>query len=395
MKRGLKYWIGRLHLWLGLSVGAVVLLVSMTGAIYVFSDEITAWRRADAIHHGEADIDSKRVLPLAEMERLVNDHTHEQYPVHWVNVPIDKSQCYVFNYYETDTTAWNYFNEYVIYRSVYINPFSGKILGDFDEKYDFFNLVKSLHFSMFLKAEWGTYVTGIPTLIFVFMLISGIVLWWPRSRAAFRQRTWFRWNNGTAWRRRNYDLHSILGFYASSLALVIATTGLFYAFLTVQALIYFVFSGGSTQYPDFDHIKTTAPIEQRSETTLDRIGQQVEQLHPDADMYFLDLGHDHLDHHEHPNYSVYVKQLSYSYHINHDLIFDDNSGELLHKRSHNEKNLGEKAVAANYDLHVGAILGLPTKFLALFLCLICASLPVTGFMMWWGRRNKQNTSGPD
>jgi uncharacterized iron-regulated membrane protein len=42
----------------------------------------------------------------------------------------------------------------------------------------------------------------------------------------------------------------------------------------------------------------------------------------------------------------------------------------------------------NYDIHTGAILGLPGKFLAFFASLICASLPVTGVYVWWGRKNK-------
>jgi uncharacterized iron-regulated membrane protein len=42
----------------------------------------------------------------------------------------------------------------------------------------------------------------------------------------------------------------------------------------------------------------------------------------------------------------------------------------------------------NYDIHVGAILGFPGKVLAFLASLIAASLPVTGFMIWWGRRKK-------
>jgi uncharacterized iron-regulated membrane protein len=45
-------------------------------------------------------------------------------------------------------------------------------------------------------------------------------------------------------------------------------------------------------------------------------------------------------------------------------------------------------VNANYDIHVGAILGLPTKIIAFIVSLICASLPVTGFMIWWGEERK-------
>jgi uncharacterized iron-regulated membrane protein len=43
----------------------------------------------------------------------------------------------------------------------------------------------------------------------------------------------------------------------------------------------------------------------------------------------------------------------------------------------------------NYDIHTGAIIGLPGKILAFFASLIVASLPITGFYIWWGRKQKQ------
>ncbi|MBZ4044583.1 PepSY domain-containing protein [Flavobacterium hibisci] len=43
----------------------------------------------------------------------------------------------------------------------------------------------------------------------------------------------------------------------------------------------------------------------------------------------------------------------------------------------------------NYDLHVGSILGFPGKVLAFIASLVSASLLVTGFLIWWGRKNKK------
>ncbi|WP_291139779.1 PepSY domain-containing protein, partial [Flavobacterium sp. UBA7663] len=43
----------------------------------------------------------------------------------------------------------------------------------------------------------------------------------------------------------------------------------------------------------------------------------------------------------------------------------------------------------NYDIHIGAIFGIWSKILALIISLVCASLPVTGFFIWWGKRNKK------
>lgn len=388
-KNTIKKLLGKLHLWLGLSVGFIVFIVSITGAIYAFQEEITNALRKDAIYNSETQIQEKSTLPIVELEKKVNEFTQEKYPIHWANIPINKQQNYVFYYYERNPDGWNYFNEYIIYKSVYINPFTGEIEGVFDEKNNFFNIIKFIHWSFLLKADWGTYIVGIPTLIFVIMLITGIILWWPKNKKARKQRFWFQWKNVKSWRRKNYDLHSILGFYASFIALLAAITGLFYAFVFVQQLMYFTFSGGETTYPDFAEFKTQTSIEQRTEHRLDKIAAKVEELYPTAYGYSVDLGHEHLDEHEHPNFSVFVKQLSYSYHKNHSVIFDENTGKLLHVHSHSDKNFGEKVIAANYDMHVGAILGIWGKILAFISSLICASLPITGFLVWWGRKNKK------
>jgi hypothetical protein len=54
-KNGFKYWIGRLHLWLGLSTGAIVCFLGITGALYVFENDITRIMRRDAIYPWRAE----------------------------------------------------------------------------------------------------------------------------------------------------------------------------------------------------------------------------------------------------------------------------------------------------------------------------------------------------
>lgn len=383
-----KKWTGKLHLWFGLSIGLIIFIVSITGTLFVFKDEVENFTRKDVIYHNEQNIAQKQILPIRVLEKAVDAQLKEKYKIHWVNIPIDKKMSYQFYWYEHNTEAWNYFDEFPIYKVAYVNPYTGKVLRTYDEKNGFFSIVKSIHWSFLLKQDWGKYVVGIPVIIFVIMLISGIILWWPKNKSARKQRFSFKWKNIKNWKRKNYDLHNILGFYSSIFALIFSITGLFYAFFVVQAMIYFVFSGGNTVYPDFSHITTKAPVEQRNETTLDKVIHTVQAKYPNSFGFAIDLGHPHMDDHEHPNFSVFVKHLSYSYHKNSSLIFDENSGELLHTYNHEDKNFGEKTVAANYDIHVGSILGLPTKIIAFIVSLICASLPVTGFLIWWGRRKK-------
>lgn len=384
-----KKWIGKLHLYFGLTIGILIVIISITGALYVFKEDIQYALRKDFIYHGEKNIDQKQILPISTLEKKIEQQVKVPYPIHWTEIPLDKSKSYKFYWYERNDKAWNYFEEFPIYQTAYVNPFTGKVLSVQDEKNGFFNIVKFIHWSFLLNSDWGKYVVGIPVLIFFFMIISGIILWWPKNRKASKQRIWFRWKNIKSWRRRNYDLHSILGFYSSLIALIVTITGLFYAFFFVQAILYFTFSGGSTSYPTFPEYKTTAPKEMRTHYTLDKIAKTVEAYYPKASAYTIDLGHMHIDDHEHENFTIYIRGLEDKYYLYSEMIFDENSGELLLNRPYKDRNMGEKYVAANYDIHVGAILGLPGKILALLSSLICASLPITGFLVYWGRRNKK------
>jgi hypothetical protein len=70
------------------------------------------------------------------------------------------------------------------------------------------------------------------------------------------------------------------------------------------------------------------------------------------------------------------------------VLFDRNSGNLLMKYGSDDVKGGEKLRSMNYDLHTGAFAGLPTKVFAFFIALICASLPVTGFIVWNNKRKK-------
>ncbi len=43
----------------------------------------------------------------------------------------------------------------------------------------------------------------------------------------------------------------------------------------------------------------------------------------------------------------------------------------------------------NYGIHTGTIFGWPTQVLATLACLVAASLPITGFLIWFPRWRRQ------
>src|SRR5690606_24542660 len=127
---------------------------------------------------------------------------------------------------------------------------SGEVLKVKDEFADFFRWVLDGHFYLWLPAEIGQPVVASFTLVFVFMLISGIVLWWPKKKKGLKKKLSIKWSGG--WRRKNYDLHSVLGFYICWLGLIFALTGLVWGFEWYRDGLYTLVSGGD-EFKEYTH----------------------------------------------------------------------------------------------------------------------------------------------
>lgn len=388
-----KKYILKAHLWLGLLSGIIVLIVSLSGAFFVFNEDITAALRKEHTFHGEKDIQHKKPIPIRELKDLVNAQLkNEIVKTEEVTIPIDPARSYQFSLLKVNRDGWNHFNTFIIYKNVYVNQYTGKVLEIYDVKNNPFFICMILHRSLLLSNKVGGTIVGVSTIIFVIMLVTGIILWWPKNKKMSKQRLWFRWEKVKGWRRKNYDVHNILGFYSSFLAIVVAITGIMYSFRITQLWLYALLNGFSSATPDYSQYKTTAPESVETTTTIDRIIEQVKTHYPKAYSFGIDL-EDHAEaDHQHNNLSIWIKEKEFTYAESSMMIFDEHSGKILFSRPHEDKPMAERATDATYDLHVGAFFGMPGKILAFIMSLFCASLPVTGFMIWWGRRNKKKTT---
>ncbi|MFC6095078.1 PepSY-associated TM helix domain-containing protein [Flavobacterium qiangtangense] len=378
-KKGFKHWIGKLHLWLGMASGLIVLILSVTGCIYVFSVEITEALRDDVMYVSEVKTEPIAVSKLwDDTQKKIGD----QFKISSVKVSKDPQKTYIFGCYKGNEDGITYFGSIDYYKSIYVNPYSGEILKIYDEEMDFFNIVKFIHWSLLISGDIGQQIVGWSTFIFVIMLITGIILWWPKNKAARKQRFKFQWKKTTQWKRKNYDIHNIFGFYIATIAIIIAFTGMVWAFTWFQGLVYVVGSGTMTP-PEI--------VEKKADKNLPKLLNAMETAlektkieYPDADAFSLAKPADSL-----ANVNIYVQQNQNTYYVSHEMRFAQ-SGEILLNRSHSEKNFGEKLITANYDIHVGAILGIPGKIIAFIASFICGMLPVTGFLIWYGRTFKKS-----
>lgn len=379
--KGFKYWVGRAHLWLGLASGLVVLLLAVTGCIFVFSQEITEWQRSSEIYVPEV---KEKKLPISEIWSRTQAAVGDSIQLGDAHVYKNPQKSVEFHCYKVDENSesiW-YFDTIEYYYHVYVDPYTGEILGIYDQEKDFFNVVKMLHWSLLLKTEIGQPIVGWATFIFVVMLITGLILWWPKNKGARKQRFSFQWKDTTKWRRKNYDLHNILGFYIASVAIIMAFTGMVWAFTWFQAIVYVAGSQSFTP-PELVEKQSVATAGD-TDIALEKAYHYTQQRYKDADAFSIGKAEDATG-----TVNVYVQQYPGVYYVYHQLQFDQYNGQLLYVKNHNERNFGEKIITANYDIHVGAILGIPGKIIVFIASFICGMLPITGFMIWWGRRNKK------
>ncbi|WP_288244430.1 PepSY-associated TM helix domain-containing protein [uncultured Chryseobacterium sp.] len=383
----IKKWSAKLHLWFGLSIGIIVFIVSLSGTLYVFKDEIQNQLRKNVIFLNAETI-SQKPLPINVLKEKVTLTLKEQYPVTSVEIPLDKNKSYEFLFYEKDKNAWNYFDEVKINKLVYVNPYNGEILGVYNEKYDVFPILKSIHWSLLLKTDWGKYVVGIPVVLFIIMLITGIILWWPKNKNARKGRFRFNWKNITTWKRKNYDLHNILGFYASFIALILSISGIYFSFPWVKNAFNLVLSG-SIELPKEKEIKSRDSVLSVNKSAFDITALETKKLYSSSSSFRIPLNGKNKKGKELKNIPVTVYGENGSFAIRNQVVFDKYSGKLLLNKPHQQLTNAEKYANANYDIHTGSYFGIFGKIIWFITGLICTSLPVTGFLIWLGKKKKK------
>jgi uncharacterized iron-regulated membrane protein len=383
-KKG-KSWLKRLnawlHLWLGLASGLIVFIVSITGCIFVFQQEISEVIYKDMLFVTPR---ATPVLPPSVLLEKAQAAAGKDNPITYMTFHQQPNKAWEFLIYkEGDKNALTVFGSVAAYGSVFVNPYTGEVTGIHDYKRDFFVIVKYIHWSLLLNGKTGELIVGIGTLIFVILMITGLILWWPKkwTKATREQSFNIKWS--AKFKRLNYDLHNVLGFYSLLFALIIAFTGMVWAFKWFEATVYVVASRSTTPpvHKDF----TSDTLHMASTNGLDIAYASLVRDMPEAKRFGASaVG-------PAPSAPIYMSAFfgKETYYDRDDFQFDKHSGKMLNRVTDKERNAGEILLGMNYDIHVGAVAGLPGKVLAFIISLICASLPVTGLMVWLNKGKKK------
>lgn len=362
-------------MWLGLSSGLIVLFLGVTGCILAFEQEI----RNITQPYQYVEPLQQTFFPPSQLKPVAEKHLDGK-KVLGIEYP-GKNKAAVASYYDADT-----------YKLVYINPYTGVVQKVKDMNNDFFRIIVDGHFYLWLPPAIGQPIVASATLIFVIMMITGLILWWPKNKAARKQR--FSIKLSARWRRINYDMHNVLGFYMTWITIFIALTGLVWGFQWFANSVYFVTSGGKSlpphEHPVSDTLQTRSVIVDAADHIYNLMykksiaGESIGVYYPSSDTDAIEGIVNHRP-------GTYYNTDYYHYD---QYTLKELPATGVYAGSFKDAAVADKIARMNYDLHVGALLGLPGKVLAFCGSLICASLPVTGFLVWFGRRKKKVKQNP-
>jgi len=356
-----------------------MVIVCVTACIWVFQDEITAY-----IIEPDTRVayQEKSVLSPAQLQAVVK----EKFP--------DKRISYA-TYQQGRAVYLGLGEGRRGGTSMRVNPYTGEIISIKERKkgeVDFFRFILNGHRFLWLPYEIGRPIVNYSTLIFSITLLTGMVLWWPkRWTKSTREKSFLIKWKGT-FKRVNYDLHNVLGFYSLLIVFAIACTGIVYGIEWFSKGLYWTTSGGKS-LPEF--------VRQESDTlqlakhyspqqAMDLAWNKVVAAHPDAEGFYYNFPDTSrpkstINITIYPSAGKYYDNVSYAFdqHTLREMPRNEVYGAKFENAS-----FGVKLRKMNYDIHVGSILGLPGKVIAFFASLIGASLPITGFIIWWGKRKK-------
>jgi uncharacterized iron-regulated membrane protein len=210
------FWV---HLGVGLLAGLVILVMAVTGVILSFERQIleantgvVVERPADSSMHVGPEVILAKYVDAKPAATAVIYNSDPEKPA---TVQFGKG------------------------KSEYVNPYTGESLGEGNKALrGFFAWVLKLHRWLTLDREVGGKITGPANLMFLFLVVSGLYLWFPKrwTRPALKAVTTLKFRlKGKA---RDWNWHNVFGFWACIPLFVIVVTGAVMSYPWANNLIY-------------------------------------------------------------------------------------------------------------------------------------------------------------
>jgi|SRR5690554_951397 len=369
-----RKFVNDIHLWLGLISGIVLFIVCLSGTVLTFKDEINLLF-TKSNYRVEISEQSKKLnaeqLIAASLNKIDGKAS-------FISIPARPESTYVLNIKneKNNKRGTNY----------YINPYTAELIGDGKGAlYSFFMTTFKIHRWLLLDISIGRPIVGVATIIFTLMLISGMVIWFPKKIKHYKQG--LKIKTKAKFKRINRDLHNTLGFYAFFLMLIMALSGLFWSFEwyrdgASKLLGTEVFSRKKLS------LNSSKSIKHSNQISIAKVIQAADNKLEYKGNYKITLPKTETD-----VYTISKSKVGFFAFSGIDLlVIDQYSGDIVYESIFSQKPFNEQLVASIKALHMGYIFSTATKILYFISCLIATSLPISGTIIWINKLKKKSTA---
>lgn len=367
----MKKTFRKIHLWLAVPFGLIITIICFTGALLVFEDQVTQLTNR---HLYYVESPGSQPLPVGTLVEKVESQLTKGATITGVTIYPQPDRSYQVNLSAPKGAA------------VYIDPYTGEVLGQ-SQRTPFFRTVFMLH-RWLLDSQpadggifWGKRITGISTLLFVIILLSGIVIWWPRSRKGLKNGIQIALRKGKTcfW----HDLHAAGGIYVLLLVLVMALTGLTWSFDWYKNAFYTLFGVETTAPAKGPAHKEKSPQGPQPGTTTEatapvtpfacwqQVYDQVAAKNPDRLKIEITDGTASVSNNRYGNIRGTDRY-----------TFDPQSGQITGASLYKDTGNSGKIRGWIYSVHTGAWGGNLTRIIWFLAALLGATLPLTGYYLW-------------
>ncbi len=354
-----------IHLWLGLSLGALFALLGLTGSALVFYVEIDAALNLPAETPDRARPGPGWDAPVWDRMMATARASGRDPAGSWSFEATDGGGPIPARYYPPSRGHSHHDEREMLWlstdgtRIVRTERWGGYLMSWLYE----------LHANL-LTGETGRQIAGWSGFAVLGLLATGIMAWWPRG--SWRKALAFK--RAAAPTRRLYDLHKLAGLWSVPLLLLLAGSGALLALPDIRTRMLAAATGSSeTISPPPPGVPGTVPI-----PVTQALAAAKETL-PGARLAFIDVPGNGTE-----PYRIRV-QLAGDYHRrfpSSSIYVDQFSGRVLAVHDVRRGNSARAILKWIRPLHDGSVGGTPTRILAILIGLFPAALFVTGYLRW-------------
>lgn len=376
--------IWRWHFYAGLLVIPFILILSVTGATYLFKPQVDRWEE-----RAWRDLPTiQAVSPDAQRDAALGAFPGATF--HSYRLPQERGDAVLIHLGLANGAM----------RDVFVSP-EGKVVGSLDPERRIMQVVHDIHGELLLGSR-GSWLVELAASWAIVMILSGLYLWWPAGRGLAGV-AWPRLGNRKVFWR---DLHAVTGFWVAGLALVLLLTALPWAGVWGSAFKAVRQEMGWVKGKQDWTVGGKPPAEDGDLHAMHR-------EHDHAAMMAVDMPMDHARHgmspvllseivaraeSEHLAFPVAVapgktgwtaKSEAQNRPLRASLTYDATTGAVTRRETFAEKHAIDRVVGYGIAWHEGQLLGWFNQLVGVLTALMLVTLAVSGFVMW--RRRKPET----